>query len=173
MRHLLLPAALASLLVLPHALPAQKSVAKARATVVDSSRVGPLYDELARVDSALFDAAFVRCDTARVFALMSDDVEFYHDVTGLHRGAEVRADFVRLAANCPRAQGVRREVVPGSLHVYPIAGFGAVQTGVHRFVEKVVGATTARFVHVWRRGDDGSWQATRILSLDHQRDPRP
>lgn len=140
---------------------------------VDSSRAGPLYDALARQDSLLFDASYVRCDTARVYALLTDDVEFYHDVTGAHRGATVRADFARLARNCPRTRGIRREVVAGSLHVYPIHGFGAVQTGVHRFVEQgAPGATEARFVHVWRQDGD-AWRATRILSLDHHAVARP
>jgi hypothetical protein len=72
------------------------------------------------------------------------------------------------ARTCPRARGVRRELVPGSLRVYPISGYGAVQTGEHRFVQPG-GAppTTARFVHVWRY-DGGAWKASRILSLDHQ-----
>lgn len=138
----------------------------AGASPTDSAR---LFDELARADSLLFDASYVACDTARVHALLADDVEFYHDQTGLHRGAEVRADFARLARHCPRAQGVRRELVPGTLRVYPVRGYGAVQTGEHRFVGPGASArvTTARFVHVWRRDGD-AWKACRILSLDHR-----
>jgi|GEM_PF-524382 CubicO group peptidase (beta-lactamase class C family) len=134
----------------------------------DPPRSGALYDELARMDSLMFDASYVRCDAARVHVLLADDVELYHDKSGLHRGAQVRAEFARLTANCPRAQGVRRELVPGTLRVYPVAGYGAVQMGEHRFVERGAAApTTARFVHVWRR-DRGAWKASRILSLDHQ-----
>jgi ketosteroid isomerase-like protein len=133
----------------------------------DSSQSGALFDELARMDSLVFAASYVTCDTARVNALLADDVEFYHDVSGLHRGDQVRADFARLAQNCPFARGVRRELVPGSLHVYPIRGFGAVQTGTHRFIERgATTATTARFVHVWRKDGDG-WRVSRVLSLDH------
>lgn len=138
---------------------------------VDSSVAGPLFDTVARLDSLIFDASYVRCDTARVYALLTDDVEFYHDVTGVHRGAQVRADFARLAASCPAGQGIRRELVPGSLRVYRVSDFGAVETGTHRFVPRGgAAATTARFVHVWQRDGD-RWRATRILSLDHHLTP--
>ncbi|HEX8829716.1 MAG TPA: nuclear transport factor 2 family protein, partial [Longimicrobium sp.] len=138
------------------------------AAPADSSTSGALYDELARMDSLLFDAAFVSCDAARVNALLADDVEFYHDRTGAERGAQVRESFRRLTRNCPRGQGVTRQVVGGSTHVYPIAGYGAVQTGEHRFVERgAATVTVARFVHLWRRVD-GAWKLARVLSFDHQ-----
>ena len=55
----------------------------------------------------------------------------------------------------------------GSLQVYPIKGYGAVQTGVHRFVERGVPTmTVAKFVHLWRKTDDG-WKLSRVLSFDH------
>ena len=134
----------------------------------DPSRSGALYQELARQDSVLFDAAFVTCDAASTNALLADDVEFYHDQTGFHRGAQVRDDFRRLAANCPRGRGVARVLVPGSLRVYPIHDYGAVQTGAHRFVSRGGGAPTlARFVHLWQKRPDGAWRLTRVLSFDH------
>jgi ketosteroid isomerase-like protein len=138
----------------------------------DPSTSGALYDELARMDSTLFDAAYVTCDTAKLDALMMDDVEFYHDRTGLESGAQLRQSFQRLTQSCPHGQGITREVVAGSMHVYPIANYGAVQTGEHRFVERGVATmTVARFVHVWRRQGD-VWKVARILSFDHQSVPR-
>ena len=134
----------------------------------DSSTSGALHVELARMDSLLFDATFVRCDLAAMNAMFTDDVEFYHDQTGLQRGDEVRANNARLAANCPGRRGITRQLVPGSLHVYPLSTIGAVQTGVHRFVERGARtATEARFVHVWRRMAAG-WQVSRVLSFDHR-----
>jgi hypothetical protein len=129
---------------------------------------GRLYDELARMDSLLFDAGFVRCEADEVIALFSDDVEFYHDQTGLRSGDEVREDFRRLTSNCPRSNGVRRLLVEGSLEAYPIHDFGAVQTGVHRFVEEGASTSTlARFVHLWQN-QNGRWILTRVLSFDHR-----
>jgi len=141
-------------------------------TAADPSTSGALFDELARMDSTLFDAAYVTCDAGKVAALMVDDVEFYHDRTGLQTGQQVRDAFGRLTQQCPRGQGVTREVVAGSVRVYPIAGYGAVQMGEHRFVERGAATmTVARFVHVWRR-QDGAWKLARVLSFDHQPVPR-
>jgi hypothetical protein len=137
----------------------------------DSAAAGALFDELARMDSLLFDATFVACDTTRVNALLAPDVEFYHDLTGFKRGAAVRADFARLARECPRDQGMRRALVPGTLRVYPLKDYGAVQQGIHRFVARgAVAPVVARFVHVWRRDGEG-WKVGRVLSYDHRRTP--
>ena len=135
---------------------------------LDPSRSGTLFDELAQMDSVLFDATYVACDTARINSLLTSDIEFYHDRTGFHAGDQVRADFAQLAAVCPARRGVRRELVPGTLRVYAIEGFGAIQTGVHRFVENgnpVV--TVAQFTHLWKRTADG-WRVSRVLSFEHR-----
>lgn len=136
---------------------------------VGSARSGALYDELARMDSVLFDAAFVTCNYARVDSILSDDVEFYHDQNGAHSDTTVRADFKRLTENCPGAKGVRRELVAGTLEVYPMSDFGAIQMGTHRFIERDAPTyTLARFIHLWKREPDGRWILSRVLSFDHQ-----
>jgi hypothetical protein len=128
---------------------------------------GPLFDELARMDSAIFDASFVTCDAAKANAIFADDVEFYHDKDGLSSGEQVRENTRRLTASCPARHGVTRTIVPGSLRVYPIEGYGAVQVGVHRFDERgSATSTVARFVSVWRM-QDKTWRLARVLSLDH------
>lgn len=132
---------------------------------------GPLFDELSRMDSALFEASFVTCDAARANAIFAEDVEFYHDKDGLSTGEQVRENTRRLTASCPRENGVTRTVVPGSLRVYPIEGYGAAQVGVHRFDERGAATSTlARFVSVWRL-QDKTWRLARVLSLDHQTVP--
>ena len=132
---------------------------------------GPLFDELARMDSAMFEASFVTCDAAKANAIFADDVEFYHDKDGLSSGEQVRENTRRLTTNCPAKNGVTRTVVPGTLRVFPIEGYGAAQVGVHRFDERGAATSTlARFVSVWRR-QDGAWRLARVLSLDHQTVP--
>jgi CubicO group peptidase (beta-lactamase class C family) len=131
-----------------------------------SAPTSPLDRELARMDSLLFDAAFVACDTARVFAILTPDVEFYHDQTGAKRGQGVRDDFIRLAANCPRGQGVTRVLTPGSLQHFPIKDFGAMQLGEHRFEQAGRPPVGARFVHLWTNVG-GTWRVSRIYSVDH------
>lgn len=135
------------------------------APTAEPRRSGPLYDRLARADSLLFDALFARCDAGRALALLADDVEFYDDRSGLSEGEDLREDFRRLTASCPAGNGVRRILLPGSVAVYPVEGFGAVQTGVHHFVERGASTSTvARFLHVWKREGDG-WKLARIVSL--------
>ena len=129
----------------------------------DSARSGPLHDELAAMDARLFDAAFVACDGAAFKALFSDDAEFYHDKTGASFG-----DAARTLKSCPRDSGVTRTLVPGSLEVYPMQGYGAVQMGRHVFRRAgEPGAEEARFVHLWKREGAG-WRLTRVLSFDHR-----
>jgi hypothetical protein len=137
----------------------------------DGLTSGPLFDALARLDSVLFDASFSSCDAAKANAIFSDDVEFYHDQAGFSGGAQVRENTRRLTAACPRGRGVTRTVVPGSLRVYPIQGYGAVQMGMHRFDERgAASSTLTRFVHLWRV-QGGVWQLARVLSLDHHAVP--
>jgi hypothetical protein len=96
--------------------------------------------------------------------MVSDDLEFYHDKTGLARG---RSTFVDAIKNniCGK---VTRELVPGTLEVYPIANYGAVEIGVHRFLhpghDDEVGE--AKFITLWQN-KDGAWKITRAISYDH------
>lgn len=131
-------------------------------------RAGPIFEELAHMDEVMFDASFVSCDAATANAIFTDDVEFYHDKTGLAVGEQVRENVRRLTQSCPADRGVTRTLLPDTLRVYPIKGYGAVQIGVHRFDEEGSATSTlTKFVHVWRNRD-GEWRLTRVLSLDHQ-----
>lgn len=129
----------------------------------DPARSGLLHDELARMDSELFEAAFVTCSAEKFRALFTDDAEFYHDRTGASFG-----DAVRTLKSCPRDDGVTRTLVPGSLEVYPMQGYGAIQIGRHIFARKgEPGSEAARFVHLWKR-EGGAWRLARVLSFDHR-----
>lgn len=131
----------------------------------EARRSGVLYDQLAQADSILFEALFAGCDAERANVLLDADVEFYDDRTGLSAGDDVREDFRRLTENCPADNGVRRILLPESVGVYPIEGFGALQTGVHHFVERgAATSTVAKFIHVWKRVGD-EWRLARIISL--------
>lgn len=129
----------------------------------DDAKSGPLFDQLARMDHELFDAAFVACDTAKFRALFTNDAEFYHDRTGAAFGEAARS-----MKSCPRDQGVTRTLVPGSLEVYPMQGYGAIQMGRHVFARKgEPGSEVAKFVHLWKR-EGGGWRLARVLSFDHR-----
>ena len=129
----------------------------------DASRSGPLFDALARMDKELFDAAFVNCDAAKFGALFTDDAEFYHDRTGLAAG-----EAARTLKSCPRDNGVTRTLIPGSLEVYPMQSYGAIQIGRHVFARKgEPGSEVAKFVHLWKQ-ENGVWRLSRVLSFDHK-----
>jgi uncharacterized protein DUF4440 len=141
---------------------------------IDGLRSGALFEELARMDGILFDASFASCDASKANAIFADDVEFYHDKAGFTAGEQVRENTRRLTASCPGARGVTRTIVPGSLRVYPIEGYGAVQVGIHRFDERGAATSTlAQFVHLWRF-QEGQWRLARVLSFGHHAvDARP
>ena len=138
---------------------------------VDGLRSGKLFEELARMDSILFDASFVTCDAAKANAIFADDVEFYHDKDGFSAGEQVRKNTRQLTASCPATHGVTRTIVPGTLRVYPIEGYGAMQVGVHRFDERgAATSTVAQFISLWHN-QNGQWRLARVVSFDHRSVP--
>lgn len=157
----------------PNAMPAGDDGKRAPTQLFDDGGLqsGELFDALAQMDRALFEASFDTCDATKANAIFADDVEFYHDQTGLAVGEQVRENTRRLTAACPGRRGVKRTLVPGSLRVFPIHRYGAVQIGVHRFDERGADTSTlARFVNLWRL-QDGRWRLARVLSLDHRAVP--
>ncbi len=122
-----------------------------------------LFQTVSSLDTQLFDA-YNHCDLKKFRALLADDLEFYHDVTGLMVGG----DAVTAAVKQNICGKVTRELVAGSLEVYPIKDYGAVEIGVHRFHHPADAGDVgeAKFVHVWQN-KDGVWKVTRVLSIDH------
>ena len=127
----------------------------------------PLFQTIQSLDTQLFDA-YNHCDLEKLGSLLADDLEFYHDKTGLSRG---RPALVQAIKNniCGK---VTRELVPGTLEVYPIADYGAVEIGVHRFHhpghETTESVGEAKFIQLWQKQKkDGSWKVTRVISFDH------
>jgi ketosteroid isomerase-like protein len=121
------------------------------------------------LDAALFDT-YNRCDLEKFATFFTDDVEFYHDQGGVTLGKVNLTESVRKNI-C--GGDVRRELLPGTLEVHYMKGYGAVEIGVHRFYHpKTNGAAgEAKFVHLWQyvstgKGE-GAWKITRVLSFDH------
>jgi len=127
---------------------------------------GPaLRDEIASADSALFDA-FNQRDLKKVMSFFTRDLEFYQDNEGVSTWAQTKKDFGQMFGQ-PAA--IRRELVPGSLEVFPIKNYGAMQAGRHRFCHVENGKEecgTFSFVHIWRRTPKG-WQIARVVSYGH------
>jgi Domain of unknown function (DUF4440) len=122
-----------------------------------------LYKTIAGLDAALFDA-YNRCELDKLGSLVTDDLEFYHDQTGLALGRQNLVDAVK-SNICGK---VHRELVAGSLEVYPLKGYGAVEIGVHRFThpDDANNVGEAKFIMLWQL-KDGAWKITRVISFDH------
>src|SRR5690242_7690035 len=120
---------------------------------------------VAALDAALFDS-YNRCDLEKFASFFAEDVEFYHDQGGVTLGRAALTDSVKKNI-CGK---VTRELVPGSLQVYYMKGYGAVEIGVHRFHHPGHDDTEpvgeAKFIHLWQY-KDGAWKITRVISFDH------
>jgi len=123
-----------------------------------------LFETVAALDEKLFNA-YNHCDLATMSSLITDDLEFYHDKTGLSVGKKVFLDAIRDNI-CGKTQ---RELIPGSMEVYRLDHYGAIEIGRHRFRHpghEEIGVGEAKFITVWRF-KDGNWQMTRAISYDH------
>ena len=120
-----------------------------------------LFNTVFSLDSAFFDS-YNTCKMDVMTSMISEDIEFYHDLGGLSTS---KSNIVQSIQNniCGK---VKRELLPGSIEVYPIPGYGAVQFGVHRFHHLVEKSTSryARFVSTWHL-QNGQWKLSRVISL--------
>ena len=121
---------------------------------------------ITELDRQLFDA-YNRCDLKKFDSMLADDVEFYHDQGGVTLGHEKLTESVK---NNICTADTQRVLVPGTLKIYYMKGYGAIEMGVHRFRHPKTASTNgtgeASFVHLWQY-KDGNWKITRALSYDH------
>jgi hypothetical protein len=144
----------------------------------------PLFETMRALDTQLFEAAN-HCDYEKLTAMVDENLEFYHDQGGLMLGRQAFLDSIK-----NNTCGVMiRELVPATLEVYAIQGYGAIELGVHRFHHpghekefpgaKQLGLVRfldpgaeqwpvgeAKFLHVWQL-KDGKWKLTRVVSYGH------
>ncbi|MFL5502702.1 MAG: effector binding domain-containing protein [Gemmatimonadaceae bacterium] len=158
------------------ALLANAAPAQSNATSVPTTR--GLSEELSAKDRQLFDAIFTTCDSIALKGLITDDFEFYHDRWG--QIAKSAAEFVaNINGICDRQRKgtdyrARRELLSESVRVYPMANYGGIHMGEHRFFKLTPGkpdelTETAKFMSLWKK-QNGEWRLARVLSYDH-RDP--
>jgi hypothetical protein len=120
---------------------------------------------VARLDEVVF-SAFNDRDPDRFLPFFADDLEFYHDKDGLSGHAEMVESSLRLFG---QESPLHRELVPGSLEVHAVPGYGAIQIGRHEFCHWENGAEDCGvfgFTHLWRQMGD-RWQITRVFSYGH------
>lgn len=129
---------------------------------------------LAEKDRQLFDAVF-GCKLDLLATLIAEDFEFIHDKWG--QTADSGAQFMQgMRENCERQKTgenfrARREPVEGSIRVYVLNNYGAMQMGEHRFYALQPGqpdrfTESGKFIDIWRQ-IDGEWKLARVISYDH------
>ncbi|MCJ8167578.1 nuclear transport factor 2 family protein [Pontibacter sp. E15-1] len=121
-----------------------------------------LYEAIVGIDRAFFDA-YNTCDLEKQASIYADAIEFYHDQGGLSTSKQDILDATERNI-CGK---VTRELVAGSIEVYPIKGYGAVEMGFHQFhnsQEPEAIPTPSKFVIMWK-DDGGKWEITKVISL--------
>lgn len=124
-----------------------------------------LYQKVMELDNQVF-GAFNRRDSLQFAAMFSKDLEFFHDKGGLTGYTETIA-FLR--STTASASDLKRTLEPASSEVYPIPGYGAIQTGTHVFCHTENGQQDCgrfKFLHIWKQTGE-RWQITRVVSYDH------
>ena len=126
-----------------------------------------LYDTVEQLDAALFDA-FNKQDLESLTKFFSEDIEFFDDGEGLTDYKQNIESFKGLFAR-NKTSNLRRELVKGSLEVYAVPNYGAIETGIHRFIHTENGKEeigVLKFVHIWHL-TNGTWKLTRVISYNH------
>jgi Domain of unknown function (DUF4440) len=124
-----------------------------------------LYDSIVKLDSIFFDA-YNTCNInlEKYSSFYADNLEFYHDQGGLMTSKQGVIDGTKKYI-CGR---VTREFVKGSIEVYPIKDFGAIEIGLQKFHnnEEPVGTPSkvGRFIILWENKNN-EWKISRVVSL--------
>ncbi|MBS1918081.1 MAG: nuclear transport factor 2 family protein [Bacteroidetes bacterium] len=124
-----------------------------------------LYNTIAHMDSVLFDA-YNAHDINEIKKYFTEDLEFYHDKGGLSNYTENVTGFTQVFQN---NKDIRRDLVPGTLEVYPVKNFGAMEIGEHRFCHTENGQQicgTFKFAMIWQL-KNGEWKISRVISYGH------
>ena len=128
-------------------------------------RPGELLETIARMDAKLF-GAFNAHNVDALMTMFTDDLEFYHDTGGLTHYQQTKDNFAKMFGNVP---DITRTLAEGTLEVYPIKDYGAIEIGVHRFCHTENGKEECgsfKFLHVWRKSGE-SWKISRVVSYGH------
>jgi ketosteroid isomerase-like protein len=121
-----------------------------------------LYETIVSLDKKLFDA-YNSCDMDTQTVLYSEDLEFFHDEGGLSTSKEK----VLIAIKNNICNKTTRTLIKGSIEVYPIKDYGAVEIGYHTFNDKKtpeIKSKASRFILIWKQTEE-KWTVTKVISL--------
>ncbi len=124
-----------------------------------------LYNTILQLDSAFFGAYNTCATNLDLYAsFYSENIEFYHDNGGLMTS---KTDIVESTRKniCGK---VTRQLVKGSVEVYPVKDFGAIEIGYHTFWNHAEAnskpSRPGRFVIIWQL-ENKEWKIRRVVSL--------
>ena len=135
------------------------------ATKSHAQTSGPLFDEIAKLDSAQF-AAFNNRNLDQLMSYFDHSLEFYQDNIGVRNWDQVHQAFDGVFK---MSYVLTRKLVPGSMEVYPIKDFGAIETAKHTFSHIENGQLqvgTFTYMQIWQN-KDGVWKVIREISYGH------
>ena len=121
-----------------------------------------LHNLIVSMDEKFFEA-YNNCDLLSQADMYSDSIEFFHDKGGLTTSKKDILD----ATESNICGKVTRELVEGSVEVYPINNYGAVQIGFHKFhnnQEPDAESKPSKFIVMWKN-ENQSWRMTKVISL--------
>ena len=121
-----------------------------------------LYSTIKKLDSTYF-TAYNKCDMDVQAKMYDEDIEFYHDMGGLS------TDKVELLESIEKniCGKVTRNLVEGSIEVYPIKDYGAIEIGMHEFYnnqEPNAESKPSKFIVFWKQTGP-EWHISRVVSL--------
>ncbi|NNK26712.1 MAG: nuclear transport factor 2 family protein [Flavobacteriaceae bacterium] len=134
-----------------------------------------LFQTLKTQDSLLFSKGFNQCDTDYLKRVISEDLRFYHDQSGMQDKTAFFENVDRHICNDVEQKPIRQVDVT-SLEVFPLYNdgvlYGGIQKGKHDFYIREQGkedrwTSRARFTHVWVLKEN-IWKISEVLSYDHQ-----
>jgi hypothetical protein len=126
---------------------------------------GPLFNEIARVDSLQFGAFNAR-SLDQLMNYFDSSLELYQDNTGVRNFDQTKQAFGGLFK---MNYVLTRKLIPGTMEVYPIKDYGAIETGQHTFSHVENGqlqSFTYKFMQIWQK-KDGVWRVTREITYGH------
>jgi len=121
-----------------------------------------IYDIIVAKDTEYFNA-YNTCDMKKQASLYSEDLEFFHDKGGLSTSKQE----VLAAIEKNICEKVTRTLVAGSIEVYPIKDYGAIEIGYHKFYnnqEPNAKSKASKFIMVWKNEDE-KWFISKVISL--------
>ncbi|HLT07046.1 MAG TPA: nuclear transport factor 2 family protein [Cyclobacteriaceae bacterium] len=130
-----------------------------------------LYEIISDLDSVVFKA-YNTCNLADFGNYFVDDLEFYHDKSGMISSRKTMLEALEVVLCGDKNVRTRRVLIKDSLQVYPLHNFGAIQMGEHQYYKSFNGqpeelVEVAKFTHIWKH-EGNDWKITRVLSYDHQ-----